>query len=88
MFGSGRDLVNSGYYDQWKTSPPEPDPKMKAGECACGCDEEIYAGDDIYKLGDGRIILADHWAEFAKEELDAVRIDAEVEEPDYDDRGY
>lgn len=81
------DLVNSGYYDRWKTSPPEPDHKSRCGKCACGCDEYIYAGDDIYLLDDDRMVREECWPDFLEMEFGVTKTIAEVEEPDYDDRG-
>jgi hypothetical protein len=48
---SQRSLTESSYYDNWKTSPPEP---KTAGECL-GCGGEIYEGDEVYENEDGLV---------------------------------
>jgi hypothetical protein len=34
------------------------------GECACGCDGEITAGEYVIETNDGDIVLEDHWNDY------------------------
>ena len=45
------DWIYSKKYDDWKTSPPEPDDDESKIRC-CKCDEPLYYDDEYYELDD------------------------------------
>lgn len=74
-----RSPLESSYYDNWKTSPPEP---KCIGECV-QCGGEIYYGDAIFKVPDGMVHAEDDdcFLAYAKEAFDVT---LEYAEPDVD----
>lgn len=60
------------WYDRWKTNPPE---EKIWGECD-HCGREIYEGDEVIEVTEGRYVHADCFDDFARDELIVRRFNA------------
>lgn len=75
--------MSSRGYDDWKTSPPEPE---KVGTCA-QCTEDIEEGNDIYLTGEDDLVHVDCFVDYAEAQLNAYKTVAAKGVPNDDDRG-
>lgn len=57
-------------YDDWKTTPPEPEVVVP---CAY-CDETIVEGDDVYMTQDADVVHTDCWKDYSLKILGAYKV--------------